>query len=60
MVKKVQQIQAVLCEVIQRVSGRQYIGMGVAIEMAAMIETVKGKPKLSGHLLKVSKHWGGA
>jgi hypothetical protein len=52
MVKNVQQIQAVLCDVIHRVSGTQYIGMGVAIEMTAMIDTVNGKPKLSGHLLR--------
>lgn len=52
MVKKVQQIHAVLCDVIHRVSGTQYIGIGVAIEINAIMETVKGKPKLSGHLLR--------
>jgi hypothetical protein len=51
MVKKVQQIHAVLCDVIHRVSGTQYIGIGVAIEIKAIMETVNGKPKLSGHLL---------
>ena len=55
MVKNVQQIHAVLCDVIHRVSGMQYIGMGVAIEITAIIETVNGKPKLSGHLFEVSK-----
>jgi hypothetical protein len=28
--------------------------MGVAIEITAIIETVRGNPKLSGHLWKVN------
>jgi hypothetical protein len=55
MVKNVQQIHVVLCDVIHRVSEKQYIGIGVAIEMIAMIETVNGKPKLSGHLFDINK-----
>ena len=51
MVKKVQQIQVVLCDVIHRVSLMQYTGIGVTIEVTAIIETVSGKPRLAGHLL---------
>jgi hypothetical protein len=29
--------------------------MGVAIEIVAMIETVNGNPKLSGHLQKLAR-----
>ena len=54
MVKNVQQIHAVLWDVIHLVSGTQYIGMGVAMEIAAMRETVNGNPKLTGHLHEVS------
>jgi hypothetical protein len=28
------------------------MGIGTRIEMAAIIETVKGKPRLCGHLLR--------
>ena len=54
MVKKVQQIQEVLWIASQRDWGKRYIGIGTTMEIIAMTETVKGKPRLCGHLGSVS------
>lgn len=54
-VKNVQQIQDVLWIVRKRESGKRYMGIGTSIEMAAMTETVKGKPRLCGHLKMMLK-----
>ena len=50
MVKNVQHIHAVLCLVKYRDSGKKYIGIGTATDITAIIEIVRGNPRLSGHL----------
>lgn len=52
MIKNVQHIHDVLWCAMNRVCGKQYMGIGPMIEITAITETVKGKPKLCGHLLR--------
>lgn len=51
MTTKVQEIHEVLWTVKKRVSGMRYMGMGTAIEIMAISDTVSGKPRDCGHLV---------
>lgn len=53
MMRKVQLIQAVLCTVRKRVSGKMYRGIGPRIETAAIKLMVSGKPRDDGHQLRL-------